>query len=208
MLFKKIKDFDNYWISFNGDVYSDYKNDFLNSFIISKNCNYKRVSLCKDKQKHLKSIHRLVAESFLDNKNNFQFVDHIDRNTLNNDVDNLRWVTIQQNGHNRIDNNEEFNIQKRKDGYGYNVQFKKISHTIQKTFKSLNEAIIFRDLIQLHIDFDIKVNPLWLKLYNKEMRCINKSNKGFNVIINRKYYGTFKTLQEAKTRRNEILINQ
>lgn len=40
-------------------------------------------------QSHV-SIHRLVAEAFLDNPNHYTDVDHIDKNTYNNNVSNLR----------------------------------------------------------------------------------------------------------------------
>lgn len=56
-------------------------------------------------------IHRLVGYCFLGlNQNNHDdFIDHIDRNTANNDVDNLRIVSNQQN---------QWNTEKRK-GYYY-----------------------------------------------------------------------------------------
>jgi len=44
------------------------------------------------------SIHRLLAQTFIPNPNNLEFVDHKDRNKVNNDLSNLRWS-------NRIDNN-------------------------------------------------------------------------------------------------------
>jgi len=38
-------------------------------------------------------ISRLVAEAFIDNPDSKSDVNHIDRNTENNDVDNLEWAT-------------------------------------------------------------------------------------------------------------------
>ena len=52
------------------------------------------------------SVHRLVAETFLDNPNNLKFVDHIDRDKSNNDSSNLRWVTAQENLYNRRNANK------------------------------------------------------------------------------------------------------
>ncbi len=45
-------------------------------------------------------VHRAVAELFIDNPDNKKYVDHIDGNTHNNRVDNLRWVTATENNQN------------------------------------------------------------------------------------------------------------
>jgi hypothetical protein len=42
-------------------------------------------------------IHRLVAEAFIPNPYNLSDVDHIDRNKHNNSIDNLRWVSREEN---------------------------------------------------------------------------------------------------------------
>lgn len=47
-------------------------------------------------------IHRLVAMAFIPNPDNKPEIDHIDGNPLNNHVDNLRWVTRQENELNPI----------------------------------------------------------------------------------------------------------
>ena len=53
-------------------------------------------------QVHLLYVHRMVAETFIPNPENKPFVDHIDTNKLNNNANNLRWVTYKENNNNPI----------------------------------------------------------------------------------------------------------
>lgn len=51
----------------------------------------------KSNKTHKKYIHRLMAENFIDNINNYPEVNHIDGNKHNNNIDNLEWVTKSEN---------------------------------------------------------------------------------------------------------------
>ena len=63
----------------------------------NKNTNYKQVILSNENKQKLKLVHRLVAETFIENKENKRCVNHIDGNKENNKVDNLEWCTYSEN---------------------------------------------------------------------------------------------------------------
>jgi len=50
---------------------------------------------CKDRIREVVYIHKLVANAFLENPNNFSYVNHKDKNYKNNNVDNLEWLDIE-----------------------------------------------------------------------------------------------------------------
>lgn len=62
-----------------------------------KSSGYYYVCLTRDKKTKYYAIHRLVAQTFLDNPNNYNYINHKDENKLNNCVDNLEWCSAKYN---------------------------------------------------------------------------------------------------------------
>lgn len=58
---------------------------------------YYCVGLHKDNKITSKYIHRLVAETFINNPNNKSVVNHKDENKLNNHIENLEWCSYEYN---------------------------------------------------------------------------------------------------------------
>lgn len=58
---------------------------------------YEVVNLWKSNKQHMEYVHRLVAEAFIKNPENKPYINHIDGNKTNNNVDNLEWCTAHEN---------------------------------------------------------------------------------------------------------------
>lgn len=96
MQWREIKNTDGkYLISDDGKVFSAISNRILKTQI--SNVGYERIELCFTDGTRKESVHRLVAETFIPNPNNYPVVNHKDENPLNNCVDNLEWCTQKHN---------------------------------------------------------------------------------------------------------------
>lgn len=91
-------DYPEYSVSQDGKVFNK-KGQELRQYVDRHG--YVNVELWKGNKKKTVRVHRLVATAFIANPNNYPFVDHRDRNTINNHYSNLRWCTHQQNQTNR-----------------------------------------------------------------------------------------------------------
>jgi len=117
-IFKILEDFPNYKISSKGRILSinnkkpisrnrpsSKQEIFLNGTIVGG----RRKIILKNKkgEKVYTSFHRLVAYCFIPNPNNLPQVNHIDGKTLNNNVENLEWVSSRENcSHYRLSKNK------------------------------------------------------------------------------------------------------
>lgn len=91
--FEYIKGYENlYKINRKGEVMR-----FKKILTTEINAGYKRVNLSKDGEVKWFSVHRLVALQYIPNPDNLPQIDHIDRDKLNNSVENLRWVSAKEN---------------------------------------------------------------------------------------------------------------
>lgn len=102
-IWKPIKDFEGlYEVSNMGNVRSlNYR--CTGEIKILKLCKdkdgYMVVNLYKNKKLYRKSVHRLVAATFIPNIDNKPQVNHIDGDKTNNRVSNLEWCTNSENQH-------------------------------------------------------------------------------------------------------------
>jgi len=104
-----------YLVNKNGQIWSNKYNRVMLSHITPKG--YKALSLRQNGKSKTEFIHRLIAETFIQNLGNKPFVNHIDGNKQNNLIENLEWVTNLENmqhawrtGLNTYDKNKKKNM--------------------------------------------------------------------------------------------------
>ena len=147
-MFTIIKEFPNYQINENGEVRNiKFGRIMKPTTRTDKITGYqtKQLGLYKDKKQYCPRLHRLLAITFIPNPDNYSEVDHIDNNSLNNNLINLRWCPQCDNCQNRgVQKNNKIGIKnicycKRTNRY----IFKKIvrGKVFQEYFKTLDEAI-------------------------------------------------------------------
>ena len=112
-------------------------------------------------------VHRLVAEYFIDNPFNKEQVNHIDGNKINNCVDNLEWVTNQENRNHAVKNGLTKNL------CGEEAPWSKLTKKnvleIRKKYNNKNE--MFNDK-ELSKKFNVSINQIMCVAKRKSWKSV------------------------------------
>lgn len=92
----QIADYPRYFVCEDGRIWDSKKAQFLHPFVRSKK-GYLAVNLYRDGHSKMFNVHRLVAQTYIPNPNNYPMVNHKDENPGNNHKNNLEWCDAQYN---------------------------------------------------------------------------------------------------------------
>ncbi len=102
--------FEDYEVSNLGNVRRKLKNgDYreIKGSILKAGGGYKYFQINRNKKRTNYLIHHLVAQAFIGERPEGKVIDHIDRNPLNNNLSNLRYITQKENMRNTKKYKEE-----------------------------------------------------------------------------------------------------
>lgn len=100
---RQIKNYPDYLATLDGKVFSLKSMKFIKPLLI--NSGYFLIRLRNDFKEKSLLLHRVIADTYIENIDNKEQVNHIDGNKLNNCVLNLQWNTPSENMRHAYDNN-------------------------------------------------------------------------------------------------------
>lgn len=96
---KEIPNFNGYYISKDGHVYSKRKTKELHEMVLKEDKDgYLEVGLYRNNKRYFRRVHRLVLETWSpDHPSEYNQVNHKDGNVKNNNISNLEWCSVSHN---------------------------------------------------------------------------------------------------------------
>ena len=148
MNYKEVEGFPNYIIFKTGKIWSKNTNRFMTPYpqVNKKTCRKDmKMHLSKDGKDKMFYLARLLGIAFIPNPLNLPQIDHIDRNSLNNDLSNLRWVTLEEQARNKgLYKTNKLGLRYifyRRNHYEVQI----VRHKYYKSFKTEEEALLQRN---------------------------------------------------------------
>jgi hypothetical protein len=133
-----------YQATTSGDIFSLVSNKFLKQG--DDTYGYSTCNLSGTTYK----VHKLIGMTFLDNPNSHTQIDHINRNRKDNNLTNLKYVSMSENQSNKgsyVKKSPEMrHIQVKKTTFKVVKNYRN-KPSVYKTFKTLVEAQTFRDTL-------------------------------------------------------------
>jgi hypothetical protein len=123
---------------------------------------YLQITLCVNGKRKLFMHHRLIAEAFIGNPNNYQQVNHINGIKTDNSIQNLEWVTAKQN------TNHAF-----KTGLRTMEQFQEIAKKNHKILINQETGVFYESVKEASISLNYSITYLCNMLNNRQR---NKTN--------------------------------
>lgn len=164
---KQIENFPDYYITTFGRVWSEKTKRWLKPTDNNRGNHHRLcVSLGRGNKRY---VHRLVAEAFIPKIEGCDEIDHIDANGLNNYVENLRWVTHQENMDNSITK------ERVKTNKGGKVEIlDTLTNNVYLGYQDAADAAgVSKATILNHLKCKIKKTPRWV-YYNNGQRIVEK----------------------------------
>ena len=159
--FVSIPDYQDYFINRLGVVLS--KRRKKDGIILKQtlgNRGYYIVTFSINNKRTNFTIHRILAKMFIPNPNNYDCVDHINRDKQDNRLENLRWCSYTENNKNRSISKTNNSGYKQISWYKhYNKWCVRIhrnkKYVCRKCFKKLEDAVEFRNKILTELGEEI-----------------------------------------------------
>ena len=183
--YEPLKNYPNYLIDRNGNIYSVQTNKLLKPQLNSSG--YYQLGLSNENRVIMNRIHRLVAEQFIPNPRNYPVVNHIDGNKQNNNVDNLEWCSPMYNA--QTENTLRSPTQIKYNKY-YRITYKIAGKQLSETFKTEQEAIDANENLKESMwNRQEKHYPVELYIYHHTHngKQFLKSSKEISVVVDYKY---------------------